>query len=395
MPPALVDGDRDGVVAAADCDDSRAAVRPGAVDVPGNRIDEDCAGGDAAFPLVPATIAFGFLGFRDGTVVETLTVRDLPPGGRAELRCEGKGCKLARKAVRVSRRGTVGAGQAARRAAPARRAWCSRCGRRRRASWPRCAGSGCARGGSSPCGRAFASRRGRSGRGAVARTARGARRRRGAPTAHREGGCCGAGRGAARAAGYPRRAGSRQGGRWRRRLGREAVVEALELGAGGKVLDGRERLDRPPVLPHDHVRLAADDRVLGAPPAHLAGELDRQVPVHAPVPPHPVPLLRDRPSLRRGGGRPALAARRCTVLFLAAAFAAAVIVRAALTPPIEARCGLSCARRAAVAQLARASACHAEGRGFESLQPLVAAPGSCSRLGERECCHAALRATLS
>jgi hypothetical protein len=31
---------------------------------------------------------------------------------------------------------------------------------------------------------------------------------------------------------------------------------------------------------------------------------------------------------------------------------------------------LSCAQRAAVAQLARASACHAEGRGFESHQPL-------------------------
>jgi hypothetical protein len=107
MPPALVDGDRDGVVAAADCDDSRAAVRPGAVDVPGNKIDEDCKGGDAAFPLVPATIAFGFLGFRDGTQVETLTVRDLPAGGRAELRCEGKDCRFARKSVRASRRGTV------------------------------------------------------------------------------------------------------------------------------------------------------------------------------------------------------------------------------------------------------------------------------------------------
>lgn len=33
--------------------------------------------------------------------------------------------------------------------------------------------------------------------------------------------------------------------------------------------------------------------------------------------------------------------------------------------------GLYCADRAAVAQLARASACHAEGRGFESLQPLA------------------------
>src|SRR3954447_11341670 len=33
--------------------------------------------------------------------------------------------------------------------------------------------------------------------------------------------------------------------------------------------------------------------------------------------------------------------------------------------------------RAAVAQLARASACHAEGRGFESLQPLRQKPRTC------------------
>src|SRR4051794_37638309 len=35
---------------------------------------------------------------------------------------------------------------------------------------------------------------------------------------------------------------------------------------------------------------------------------------------------------------------------------------------------LYCAARAAVAQLARASACHAEGRGFESHQPLCLDP---------------------
>jgi hypothetical protein len=104
-PPALVDADRDGVVAAADCDDTRANVRPGATDVPGNKVDEDCTGGDAAFPLIPATIAFEFLGFRDGTQAEQLYVRGLPAGGRAELRCEGKGCRFARKAGRVSRRG--------------------------------------------------------------------------------------------------------------------------------------------------------------------------------------------------------------------------------------------------------------------------------------------------
>ena len=41
-PPAtaVVDVDGDGVVAGVDCDDTRAAIRPGARDVPGNKIDE-------------------------------------------------------------------------------------------------------------------------------------------------------------------------------------------------------------------------------------------------------------------------------------------------------------------------------------------------------------------
>jgi hypothetical protein len=40
-------------------------------------------------------------------------------------------------------------------------------------------------------------------------------------------------------------------------------------------------------------------------------------------------------------------------------------------------------KRAAVAQLARASACHAEGREFESLQPLTRKP--CKSRGFRRC----------
>ena len=44
------DADGDGAKSNADCDDANAARRPGATDVPGNGVDEDCSGADAIVP---------------------------------------------------------------------------------------------------------------------------------------------------------------------------------------------------------------------------------------------------------------------------------------------------------------------------------------------------------
>lgn len=103
----VVDGDGDGVLPPADCDDASAARRPGARDVPGNRVDEDCSGADAVLTVVPARVAFNFAGFRDGTAARTLRVRDVPRGGRVELRCKGRGCGFSRRRARVSAAGVA------------------------------------------------------------------------------------------------------------------------------------------------------------------------------------------------------------------------------------------------------------------------------------------------
>lgn len=98
-PPAIAvtDVDGDGVVAGVDCDDTRAAIRPGARDVPGNKIDEDCAGGDARASQVGGRLSFDFTAFPNGTTrVDRLIVRELQAGGRAELRCSGR-CSFRKK----------------------------------------------------------------------------------------------------------------------------------------------------------------------------------------------------------------------------------------------------------------------------------------------------------
>ena len=103
-PPAIavVDFDRDGVVAGVDCDDTRAAIRPGARDVPGNKIDEDCTGGDARASQVGGRLSFDFTAFPNGTTrVDRLVVRELQAGGRAELRCSGR-CAFRKKVGKAS-----------------------------------------------------------------------------------------------------------------------------------------------------------------------------------------------------------------------------------------------------------------------------------------------------
>ena len=49
----IEDADGDGVSPPADCNDRNAEIRPGATDVPGNGIDEDCSGADAQSPPPP------------------------------------------------------------------------------------------------------------------------------------------------------------------------------------------------------------------------------------------------------------------------------------------------------------------------------------------------------
>jgi hypothetical protein len=97
---APADRDGDGMAPPADCDDTNAAVRPGARERPGNGIDEDCSGADRAFPRVASPIAYTWEASVRTTRVVRLVVRNLPAGGWVEVRCNGRGCPFRTRSVR-------------------------------------------------------------------------------------------------------------------------------------------------------------------------------------------------------------------------------------------------------------------------------------------------------
>lgn len=104
VPP--VDRDGDGISPPTDCWDTNAAVWPGAKEVPGNGIDDDCAGGDRP-ARVGGTVSIAFRASSKGARVLRLHVRDAPAGARVEVRCRGRRCQFKRRKATVRANGTA------------------------------------------------------------------------------------------------------------------------------------------------------------------------------------------------------------------------------------------------------------------------------------------------
>jgi hypothetical protein len=83
----LLDADHDGANRPQDCDDGNPAIRPGAIDVPRNGVDEDCKGGDAGLPRVRATVQHQWAFNNSFTKATKFTIRDVPAGSIVALRC--------------------------------------------------------------------------------------------------------------------------------------------------------------------------------------------------------------------------------------------------------------------------------------------------------------------
>ena len=102
-PPIDLDADDDGVQRPLDCDDGNPAVKPGAPDKPGDGIDQDCAGGDAPYPVLDRSISAFLATYQRYTKFTSLAVKKVRAGDTVRLTCRGRGCPLRRKTIRVTK----------------------------------------------------------------------------------------------------------------------------------------------------------------------------------------------------------------------------------------------------------------------------------------------------
>lgn len=89
-----LDADGDGVRQSTDCNDANPRIKPGGTEVRGNGVDENCDGADGPLLAIELDVFLTWRGITRGrTPVETLTVQGVASGDRLALACTGGGCR--------------------------------------------------------------------------------------------------------------------------------------------------------------------------------------------------------------------------------------------------------------------------------------------------------------
>jgi hypothetical protein len=102
-----LDIDGDGTPRPQDCDDSNALIRPGAREIVGNSVDENCDTRADAFLGLGGVLRNAWAPAGNRTRNTLLTAREFPRGTRIELRCTGPSCPFKRVVRRVTSRRAV------------------------------------------------------------------------------------------------------------------------------------------------------------------------------------------------------------------------------------------------------------------------------------------------
>jgi Putative metal-binding motif len=106
--PTPVDADGDGYDSTTDCSDANNTVHPGAAEVPGNGIDDDCSGGDQPGKVVALVRSkFSLASRRSSPKVNLLQVKDAPPGAQVDVLCHGRHCPFKQRTRAIGAKGSV------------------------------------------------------------------------------------------------------------------------------------------------------------------------------------------------------------------------------------------------------------------------------------------------
>ncbi len=91
-PTECTDCDGDGLPSTIDCDDASAVIHPGAREIAGNKVDENCDGVVEPFPRLDAAIVYSFAFVGRRTRFSELYVRPARAGSTIRVACRGRGC---------------------------------------------------------------------------------------------------------------------------------------------------------------------------------------------------------------------------------------------------------------------------------------------------------------